>query len=86
VIESETMRSVKELRSRDSRQGTLRGGLTAVGAERSSNGDRLPGDVALVGPPRTAASDRRGELWGRPMSSNGCLSAEMMMMMNLINT
>jgi hypothetical protein len=33
-------------------QGTLRGGLTAVGAERSSNGDRVPGDAALVGPPK----------------------------------
>jgi hypothetical protein len=43
--------SVAELQtSSGSGQGTLRGGLTAVGAERSSNGDRVPGDAALVGP------------------------------------
>jgi hypothetical protein len=60
VIESETMKSVKELRSptwpdelqtsSSNGQGTLRGVPTAVGAERSSNGDRVPGDAALVGP------------------------------------
>jgi hypothetical protein len=33
-------------------QGTLRGGLTAVRVERSSNGDRVPGDATLVGPPQ----------------------------------
>jgi hypothetical protein len=50
------MRSVKELRSpiepdelqtsSGNEQGTLRGGLTAVKAERSSNGDLVPGDAA----------------------------------------
>jgi hypothetical protein len=61
-----------------------------------SNGDRVPGDAALVGPPQSGPTiwwmsreaagwgqhktDRRGELWGRPMSSSGRLSAEMMSM------
>jgi hypothetical protein len=40
------------LTSSGSGQGTLRGGLTAIGAERSSNGDRVPGDAALVSPLR----------------------------------
>jgi hypothetical protein len=57
---------------------------------------RVPRDVALVGPPQGGPTfwrsreatgwgqrrtDRRGELWGRPMSSSGRLSAEVMMMM-----
>jgi hypothetical protein len=55
-------RFVKEVRSptspdelqtsSGSGQGTLRGGLTAVGAERSSNGDRGPGDAAFKVPPQ----------------------------------
>jgi hypothetical protein len=71
-------------------------GLTAVGTERSSNGDRVPGDAALVGRSQGGptiwwrsredagwgqhGTDRRGELWERPMSSSGRLSAQMMMM------
>jgi hypothetical protein len=38
--------------SSGSGEGTLRGGLTVVGAEMSSNGDRVPGDAALVGHPQ----------------------------------
>jgi hypothetical protein len=69
--------------------------LTAVGADRSSKGNRVPADAALVGPPQGGPTiwwrsrevagwgqhrtDRRGELWGRPMSSSGRLMAEMMM-------
>jgi hypothetical protein len=39
-------------KSSGSGQGTLRGGLTAVGEEWSSNGDRVPGNAALVSPPQ----------------------------------
>jgi hypothetical protein len=106
VIESEMMISLKELRSlvRSRRIADLKWQWTGhivrrtdgVGAERSSNGDRVPGDAVLVGPPqggppiwwrsREAAgwgqhkTNRREELWERPMSSSGRLSAEMMMM------
>jgi hypothetical protein len=61
------------------------------------NGDRVPGDAALVSPHKVDRrfgsgrgepldkgqhrTDRRRELWGRPMSSSGRLSAEMMIMM-----
>jgi hypothetical protein len=89
--------TIKELRSptlsdelqtsSGSGQGTLRGGLTAVGADMSSNGNRVPGDAVLVSPRQGVPTiwqrrtDRRGELWESPMSSSKRLSAEMMMMM-----
>jgi hypothetical protein len=75
VIETETMRSVKELRSRQplelqtsngSGLGTLRGGLRAAGAEKSSNCDRVPGDVAFIGPPQVGPR-RSGEGRGKPL-------------------
>jgi hypothetical protein len=70
----------------------LRGGLTAVGAERSSNDDRVPGDAALVGTRWTddlvkvakpldegSAGPIVVENFGTGLC-NGWLSAEMMMM------
>ncbi|KAJ8728126.1 hypothetical protein PYW08_016511 [Mythimna loreyi] len=72
----------------------------AAGAERFWSGDRVPEDVVLVGLPQggpttwsrlleydgceTHGTGRCGDVWGRPMSSSGRLSAELMMMMTFL--
>ncbi|KAJ8735120.1 hypothetical protein PYW08_014370 [Mythimna loreyi] len=70
----------------------------AARAERFWSGDRVPEDVVLVGLPQggpttwsrllefdgceTHGTGRCGDVWGRPMSSSGRLSAELMMMID----
>jgi hypothetical protein len=97
-IRNDEIRKSDELQtSSGSGQGTLRGGLTAFGAEKFSNGDHVPGNAALVGPYKVdrRSGEGRGKsldegstgpsvvenFGGRPMSSSRRLSAKKMMMM-----